>query len=166
MTKRLRVVLGASAESLGAEAFETCALEGCMRCPLSIKRKRGARRTCDEEDTRRDTARYAVYFRLWQPRYPFMSPGPVALRPCLATGLLLSHGCSVPLCDSASRLNIWKRVTAQVKCGAAKSSVKCGQSASACGALHPGFRRLARGEQIADFADGRRSCEHEALRDV
>src|ERR1039457_6791795 len=59
--------------------------------PLSLEWDCGVRKTCSEEDTGPNTRTLCAICGLWQPRYPFTSPGPVALRPCLATGLLLSH---------------------------------------------------------------------------
>ena len=60
----------APAESLGAEAFGFWAVACCMRCPLSINRNRGVRKTCSEADIRHDTARCAVLPACGNPAIP------------------------------------------------------------------------------------------------
>jgi hypothetical protein len=55
---------------------------------------------------------------LWQPRYPLLLPGPVALRPRLTTGLLEKYRTSVTFQSDKSSAKLSKFVTLSRKCTA------------------------------------------------
>src|ERR1700733_7333035 len=99
MTNRLRtelcgIELPLDAESLSGLPVLAC----CMRLFPCRLRNTAPGRYAAWMTLKRSLVVMRLIF-LWQPRYP-LRPGPVALRPCLATGLLLSHGLE---CDSLSQ---------------------------------------------------------------